>query len=42
LLPDGTRTWRTTRRADLISLVIAEEVRGRQIKLLRNGDFDLM
>jgi acetyl-CoA C-acetyltransferase len=42
LLPDGARTWRSTRRADLISLMVAEEVCGRQIMLLRNGEFDLV
>jgi thiolase-like protein TLP1 len=42
LLPDGARTWKTTRRADLTSLMVAKEVCGRQTKLLRNGEFDLV
>jgi hypothetical protein len=42
VLPDEARTWRTTRRADLICLNVAEEVCGQQTKLLRNGEFDLL
>jgi hypothetical protein len=40
LLPGEARTRRTTRRAHLICLDVAEEVCGRQTKLLRNGEFD--
>lgn len=41
LLPDGARTWRTTRRTDLLSLMVTEEMCGRAIELLSDGEFAL-
>jgi acetyl-CoA C-acetyltransferase len=42
LLADGARTWRTTRRTDLLSLMVTEEMGGREIGLLRDGEFALL
>jgi acetyl-CoA C-acetyltransferase len=39
LLPSGSRTWRTSRRADIVVGMVQEEFCGRPIALVPGGDF---
>jgi acetyl-CoA C-acetyltransferase len=41
LLPDGSRTWRTSQRGDLLRAMTREEFCGRTVQLLPAGGFDV-
>jgi acetyl-CoA C-acetyltransferase len=42
LLPDASRTWRSSQRSDLLSLMITQEFCGTPVNLLPGGGFDLV
>jgi acetyl-CoA C-acetyltransferase len=39
LLPSGSRTWRTSRRSDIVAAMVREEFCGRPIALIPDGEF---
>jgi acetyl-CoA C-acetyltransferase len=41
LLATGARTWRTSRRADILAGMIRDDCCGRTVSLLPNGGFDI-
>jgi acetyl-CoA C-acetyltransferase len=42
LLPSGARTWRTSRRPDMVTEMVREEFCGRPIALVPNGEFQVV
>jgi acetyl-CoA C-acetyltransferase len=39
LLPSGSRTWRTSRRSDVVAAMVHDEFCGRPIALVADGEF---